>query len=129
MDTIGDFLTRIRNAGMARHEKVDIPSSNVRVGIAKVLKDSGYIKNYKVVKDGKQGMMRVYLSYNGSGKHIIEKLQRVSKPGRRFYVNSNDIPNPKSGYGLAILSTNKGILSGRQALENKVGGELLCSVW
>ncbi len=128
MDTIGDFLTRIRNAGMARHEKVDIPASNVRMGIAQVLKDSGYIKNFKVVKDGKQGVMRVYLSYT-NGKHTIEKLNRASSPGRRLYVQVGDIPNVKAGYGLAILSTNRGILSGKQAIEKKVGGELLCTVW
>lgn len=128
MDTIGDFLTRIRNAGMARHDKVDVPSSNIRVGIAQVLKDGGYIENFKVVKDGKQGIMRVYLKYE-DGKSKIVKLQRASTPGRRLYVSHDKIPNPRSGYGMAILSTNKGILSGNQAIQNRVGGELLCTVW
>lgn len=129
MDTIGDFLTRIRNAQAARHEKVDVPASNMREGIAKVLKDQNYISNYKVVKDSKQGMMRVYLKYKDSGKPSINKLKRYSKPSRREYVKVSDVPNIRAGYGLAILSTSKGILSGGQAKEQNVGGELLCVVW
>lgn len=128
MDTIGDFLTRIRNAQAARHEKVDVPASRMREGIAKVLKDQNYISNYKVVKDSKQGMMRVYLRYN-EGEPTIETLKRYSKPSRREYVKAGDIPNIRSGYGMAILSTSKGILSGGQAKEQNVGGELLCVVW
>ena len=129
MDTIGDFLTRIRNAGMARHEKVDVPSSNVRVGMAKVLQEAGYIKNFKVAKDGKQGVMRVYLKYDDNGGHLINKVSRVSRPSRRMYVKSSDVPKVRSGYGLAILSTNKGILSGDEASSLNVGGEVLCRVW
>lgn len=129
MDTIGEFLTRIRNACKAGHEKVDIPSSNVRQGMADILRDAGYIRNFKVVQDGKQGMMRVYLKYNSTGKPAIESIQRVSRPGCRRYTNAEKIPNVRSGFGLVILSTNKGILSGQQAKEQKVGGEILCSVW
>lgn len=129
MDTIGDFLTRIRNAGMARHEKLDIPSSNLREGIAKVLQMSGYIRDFKTAKDGKQGVMRVYLKYDKNGKHVIKHLSRVSRPSCRKYVRAGDIPNYRSGYGLAILSTNKGILSGEEANTQNVGGELLCKVW
>lgn len=129
MDTIGDFLTRIRNAQAARHEKVDVPASNMREGIAKVLKEQNYISNYKVVKDSKQGMMRVYLRYNESGKPSISRLKRYSKPSRREYVKAGDIPNIRAGYGLSILSTSKGILSGGQAKEKNLGGELLCVVW
>ena len=129
MDTIGDFLTRIRNAHAARHEKVDVPASNVRQGIAKVLQDKNYIKNFKVVKDGKQGMMRVYLNYKNDGKPAISRLKRYSRPSRREYVKANDIPNIRAGYGMAILSTSKGIMSAGQAKENNVGGELLCVVW
>lgn len=128
MDTIADFLTRIRNAGLAKHEKVDVPSSNIRVGIAQVLKDSGYIDNFKVVKDGKQGTMRLYLRYE-DGKCKITNLRRASTPGRRLYVSHDKIPNPRSGYGMSILSTNKGILSGKSAIQNRVGGELLCTIW
>lgn len=129
MDTIGDFLTRIRNAHEARHEKVDIPASNVRQGIAKVLQEQDYISNFKVVKDGKQGMMRVYLKYRDDGKPTIVRLKRYSKPSRREYVKVDDIPNIRAGYGLAILSTSQGIMSGGQAKEKNVGGELLCVVW
>lgn len=129
MDTIGDFLTRIRNAQAARHEKVDVPASNLRKGIAQVLKDQNYINNFKVVKDSKQGVMRVYLNYDEKGKPVMSRLQRYSKPSRRQYVKAGDIPNIREGYGLAILSTSKGILSGGQAKEQNVGGELLCVVW
>lgn len=129
MDTIGDFLTRIRNAQAARHEKVDVPASNMREGIAKVLKEQNYISNYKVVKNSKQGMMRVYLKYDAEGKGSMSNLKRYSKPSRREYVSVKNVPNIRSGYGLAILSTSKGILSGGQAKEQNVGGELLCVVW
>ena len=129
MDTIGDFLTRIRNAQAARHEKVDVPASNMRVGIANVLKDQNYISNFKVVKDSKQGMMRVYLKYNEEGKPAMARMKRYSKPSRREYVKAGSIPNIRAGYGLAILSTSKGILSGGQAKEQNVGGEILCMIW
>ena len=129
MDTIGDFLTRIRNAGLSRHEKVDIPSSNVRMGIANVLRDSGYIKNYKVVRDGKQGIMRVYLKYRPDGNHVITSVERRSRPGRRYYVPKDKIPSVRSGYGLAVLSTSQGIMSGADATTKSVGGELICTLW
>ena len=129
MDTIGNFLTRIRNAGMARHEKVDLPNSNMRQGIAKVLQENGYIRSYKVARDGKQGVMRVYLKYNEKGEHTITNLNRISRPSRRRYVKSNDIPEVRSGFGLSILSTNRGILSGDEAKTQKLGGELLCNIW
>jgi small subunit ribosomal protein S8 len=129
MDTVGDFLTRIRNAAMARHEKVDVPSSNLRKGIAKILMDNGYIKNFREANDGKQGVMRVYLNYDSRGNTVISKLQRVSTPGKRVYVKSSEIPKVRSGYGLAIISTSKGILSGKDATQSKVGGEYLLKVW
>lgn len=129
MDTIGDFLTRIRNAGMAGHEKVDVPSSKMRQGLAAVLQERGYIRDFKVAKDGKQGLMRVYLKYTAEGEHVINKLSRVSTPGKRIYVKSKEIPSVRSGYGLAILSTNRGVVSGESAAEQKLGGELLCKVW
>ena len=129
MDTIGDFLTRVRNAGMAKHEKVDVPCSNMRVGIAKVLQEAGYIRSYKTAKDGKQGLMRVYLRYDKKGHHAITKVNRVSHPGKRIYVGAAEVPKVRSGYGLAILSTNEGVVSGEQAVEKNVGGEVLCQVW
>ena len=129
MDTVGDFLTRIRNAGIAKHEKVDIPSSNLRNGIAEQLKVAGYIRSYKVVKDDKQGVMRVYLKYNSEGEHVITNVQRVSRPSKRVYVGSKDVPKVRSGYGLSILSTNKGVLSGEEAEKTNVGGEIICKIW
>ena len=129
MDTVGEFLTRIRNAGMAKHEKVDIPSSNLRKGIAKILMENGYIKNFREASDGKQGVMRVYLNYDARGDTVISKLQRVSTPGKRVYVKSSEIPQVRSGYGLAIISTSKGVMSGKDAAKGKVGGEYLIKVW
>ncbi|MFK8137293.1 MAG: 30S ribosomal protein S8 [Bdellovibrionales bacterium] len=129
MDTVADFLTRIRNAGTAGHEKVDIPASNVRKGIAEVLRESGYIRNFKVVSDGKQGVMRVYLKTTKAGEPVIERLERVSRPGKRIYVKAKGIPKVRSGYGMAILSTSQGIMSGTQATEKALGGEYLAKVW
>jgi small subunit ribosomal protein S8 len=129
MDTISEFLTRVRNAGLAKHEKVDVPSSNLRVGLATVLRDSGYIRNFKVVKDGKQGIMRIYLNYSDDGAHAISDLKRVSRPGRRLYVRCEQIPNVRSGYGMSILSTSKGIMGSTEATAKKLGGELLCTIW
>ncbi|MCB0369996.1 MAG: 30S ribosomal protein S8 [Bdellovibrionales bacterium] len=129
MDTIGQFLTSIRNAGAAKLDKVDIPSSGVRTGIAKILQDEGYIKTFKVAKDSKQGVMRVYLKYDDNGNHVITNIQRVSTPGRRVYSKATDIPYVRSGYGFSILSTNKGIVSSRNAKQLKLGGEILCEIW
>ena len=129
MDTISEFLTRIRNAGLAKHEKVDVPSSNMRVGLANVLQTNGYINSFKVVKDGKQGIMRIYLKYNEDGRHAIEAIDRRSRPGRRYYVQCSQIPNVRSGFGISILSTSKGILGSKEATDKKLGGELLCTVW
>lgn len=129
MDTVGEFLTRIRNAGLARHEKLDIPASNARVGIAKILLESGYIRSFKVARDGKQGVMRVYLKYNEKGRPLISAVDRVSRPGRRIYVKAKDIPSVRNGYGISILSTNRGIVDGDKAKQENLGGELLCQVW
>jgi small subunit ribosomal protein S8 len=129
MDTIGEFLTRIRNAGMARHEKLDVPASNLRVGIAKILLETGYIRSFKVAKDGKQGIMRVYLKYNDKGKPLISAVDRVSRPGRRVYVKASDIPSVRNGFGISILSTNRGIVNGDTAKQDNLGGELLCTLW
>jgi small subunit ribosomal protein S8 len=129
MDTISEFLTRIRNAGQSRHEKIDMPSSNMRMGIAKILQETGYIRSYKTARDGRQGIMRLYLKYDEKGHHAISNVERVSRPGRRVYVGSTQIPNIRSGYGVTILSTNKGIMSGEQAKSSNLGGELLCKLW
>ena len=129
MDTIGDFLTRIRNGAAANHEKVDVPNSKMRMGIAEVLQKSSYISNYKVVKDGKQGMMRVYLKYNESGQPAFLKMRRVSRPGLRQYVRADKIPNIRAGYGMAIMSTSKGVMSGGEAKKQNLGGEILCMIW
>ncbi len=129
MDTIGDFLTVIRNGVKAGPDKVDVPSSKMKEAIAEVLKKTEYINNFKVVKDGKQGVMRVYLNYSEIGKPKIEGIRRMSRPGRRYYVNSEKIPNVRSGYGLSILSTSKGVMSGGEAKKQNLGGELICLVW
>ena len=129
MDMVGDFLTRIRNAHMGGHKKVDVPSSNIRKGIARVLEEQSYIEKFKVIKDSKQGMMRVYLKYDEKGRPSLSRIKRYSRPGRREYVKVDGIPNVRAGYGLAILSTSQGIMSGGQAREKNVGGELLCVVW
>jgi len=129
MDTIAEFLTRVRNAGLAKHEKVDIPSSNVRMGIAKILQETGYIRSFKTARDGKQGIMRVYLKYNEKGRPVINAIKRASRPGRRLYIKSTEIPSVRSGYGIAIISTNRGIMSGDEAKKENLGGELICQVW
>ena len=128
-DPIADLLTRIRNAGMAQHPKMDIPSSNVKVAIAEVLKDLGYIKNFKVINDDLQGILRLYLKYDGQNTAVINEITRVSKPGRRVYVGQDEIPRIKNGLGAAILSTSKGVMDDVAAREAKVGGEVLCTVW
>jgi small subunit ribosomal protein S8 len=129
MDTIGEFLTRIRNAGMAGHEKVDVPASKMREGIAGILREEGYIRNFKTVKDGRQGMMRVYLKYKMSGEPAIAKLERVSKPGRRKYLKSADIQKVRNGFGTAVITTSKGVMTGDKAQAEGVGGEILFNVW
>jgi small subunit ribosomal protein S8 len=128
-DPIADMLTRIRNAGMAQHPKLDIPSSNVKVAVAEVLKNLGYIKNFKVISDDLQGVLRVYLKYDDNNRNVIHEITRVSKPGRRVYVGHNEIPRVKSGLGAAILSTSQGVMDDVAAREAKVGGEVLCTIW
>ena len=128
-DPIADLLTRIRNAGRAKHPKLDIPSSNVKVAIVESLKDLGYIKNYKVIADDKQGILRIYLKYDEENLHVIHEIKRVSTPGRRVYVRNEDIPRVKNGLGAAILSTSQGVISDAAAREAKVGGEVICTIW
>ena len=128
-DPIADMLTRIRNANMVKHQKVDIPSSNMKVNLANVLRAEGFIKNYKVIADQKQGILRVYLKYIDEKDSVINEIKRVSKPGGRVYVKSEDIPKVKSGMGIAILSTSKGLLTDKAAREAQVGGEFICTIW
>jgi small subunit ribosomal protein S8 len=128
-DPIADMLTRIRNGSKAKLEKVDIPSSKLKLEIAKILKDEGYIKNLKMVKDRRQGVIRVYLKYTDDELPVIQGLRRVSRPGNRVYVGNDRIPRVMGGLGTAILSTPKGVQSGKQAKKDNVGGEVLCHVW
>lgn len=128
-DPIADMLTRIRNASKAKLEKVDIPSSKLKLEIAKILKDEGYIKNLKMVKDRRQGVIRVYLKYTDEESPVIQGLKRVSRPGCRVYAGNDAIPKVLAGLGVAILSTPKGIQTGKQAKKDNVGGEVLCHVW
>jgi small subunit ribosomal protein S8 len=129
-DPMADMLSRLRNANKAKHEKVDIPASNLKVHLARILKEEGYIKNYKLIKDGKQGILRIYLKYEGeTKKQVIKGIKTVSRPGLKRYVPSREIPYVLRGLGISILSTSRGVLTDREARKLKVGGELICSVW
>lgn len=128
-DPIADMLTRVRNALTAGKEKVDIPASALKEGIARILRDEGYIINYRLIEDSRQGVIRITLKYGESERPAIEKLQRVSRPGRRVYVGTDEIPRVLNGMGIAILSTSKGILTDRDSRAQNVGGELLCYIW
>ncbi len=128
-DPIADLLTRIRNASMAKLQKLDVPSSNMKVSIANVLRSAGFIKNYKVIADQKQGILRIYLKFIDEKEPVINEIKRVSRPGSRRYVKSDEIPSVKNGMGIAILSTSKGILADKAAREAGVGGEILCTIW
>jgi len=128
-DPLADMLTRIRNAGMVRYETVDVPMSNLKIGVAKVLRDEGYIKDYQVVEDSKQGTLRIELKYGPHDERVISGLRRVSKPGLRKYVKADDIPKVMSGLGISILSTSRGIITDREARRLRIGGEILCEAW
>lgn len=127
-DPIADMLTRIRNANSARHETVDVPASNMKKAIAAILLEEGYIKNYQVIEDGKQGIIRIALKYVGKEK-VISGIQRVSKPGLRIYKNTEELPKVLKGLGIAIVSTSKGIMTDKKARQENVGGEVLAFVW
>jgi small subunit ribosomal protein S8 len=130
-DPIADMLTRIRNGIQSRHDRVEMPSSKLKVEVAKILKSEGFISNYKVVEeDGKpQASLRVYLKYSENGEPVIHGIERVSRPGRRVYRGKAEIPQVLGGLGLAIVSTSKGVLSGAEAARTGIGGEVLCQVW
>jgi small subunit ribosomal protein S8 len=129
MDTIGEMLTILRNGARARLEKVDLPSSKTRENLAKILSSTGMVRSFKVAKDSKQGLMRIYLKYDENGISAFSQLKRVSTPGRRSYVGSDEIPVVRSGTGFCILSTNKGLMTGTEARKTNLGGELVCMVW
>lgn len=128
-DPIADMLTRIRNAGKAKLNSVDIPGSKVKTELAKVMKSEGFIRNYKFIKDGKQGILRVYLKYGDDQSHVILEMKSVSKPSRRIYMGANDVKPIYNGMGIAILSTSKGILTDKQARKENIGGEVLCTMF
>lgn len=128
-DPIADMLTRIRNGFRQRHESVEVPTSKIKLEIVKVLKEEGYIKKYEHKSHDNKKFMKVILKYTPKGDSVIEGLQRVSKPGRRIYISKQDIPKVMNGMGVSIISTNQGIVTGKQARMSNVGGELLCKVW
>ena len=128
-DTIADMLTRIRNASAAKHSTIDVPCSNVKKQIAQILVDEGYIKNFRVIEDNKQGIIRITLKYTENKSQVITGLRRVSKPGLRIYSNCKDMPKVMKGLGIAIVSTSKGIMTDKKARELHVGGEILAFVW
>ena len=128
-DPVADMLTRIRNANTAKHESVDVPASNLKKAIAKILLDEGYIKSYEVVEDGTQGVIRIQLKYLAGKEKVISGLRRVSKPGLRVYAGADELPKVLKGLGIAIVSTSKGVMTDKKARSLHVGGEVLAFVW
>lgn len=128
-DPVADALTRLRNANAAGHEKVDIPSSRLKVEIARILKEEGFVTSYKVIDDPKQAILRVYLKYGPGNERVIRGITRTSRPGLRVYTRTRKIPRVLSGMGIAILSTSKGVMTDQEARRQAVGGEVLCYVW
>jgi small subunit ribosomal protein S8 len=128
-DPVADFLTRIRNAHRARHQKLDVPASRLKGEIARILKEEGYIANFKPVEEGGLKLIRVYLKYGVNNESAIRDLQRVSRPGCRVYVGKDEIRRVQGGLGISIMTTPKGVMTGRQARREGVGGEILCEVW
>ena len=128
-DPIADMLTRVRNAITARHPKVDIPASKLKTEIARILKEEGYIANYKVAEEGVKKVIKIYLKYAPDNSPVITKIERVSRPGCRNYAGKNEIPRVQGGIGISILTTPAGVMTGRKARKEGVGGEVLCKVW
>jgi len=128
-DTIADMLTRIRNASSAKHESVDIPASNMKKSIAKILLEEGYIKSIQEIDDGKQGIIRVTLKYTGNKQNVITGIKRISKPGLRVYAGKDEIPKVLGGLGIALLSTSRGIMTDKKARYEGIGGEVLAFIW
>ena len=128
-DPIADFLTRIRNANQAKHEVLEVPASNIKKGIAEILKHEGFVKNVEIIEDDKQGIIRVFLKYGPNGEKVITNLKRISKPGLRVYKKREDLPKVLNGLGIAILSTSEGLLTDKEARQKNVGGEVIAYVW
>jgi small subunit ribosomal protein S8 len=128
-DPIADLLTRIRNAHRAKHDRLDVPASNLKMEVCRILKEEGYIKNAEMVEGDPRPLIRVYLAYNKEGKPGIERMQRVSTPGRRVYRGADDIKPVLNGLGVGIVSTSQGLMTDRQARQRRVGGEVLCEIW
>lgn len=128
-DPIADLLTRIRNANSAKHETVEVPSSNMKKAIVEILNEEGYIKNYQVIDDGKQGIIRITLKYGQNHEKALTGLKRVSKPGLRIYAGADELPRVLKGLGIAIISTSKGIMTDKKARKENVGGEVLAYIW
>lgn len=129
IDPIGDLLTQVRNAANAKHKKVDLPPSQVKIAIVDIWKNTGFIKGYKLYQHESKGVLRVYLKYAEKGRSVIQGIRRVSKPSRRVYASHDKIPKVRNGLGMSIISTSKGVLTDIVARENKVGGEVLCTIW
>lgn len=128
-DPIADMLTRIRNANMVYHESVDVPASNLKKELARILKDEGFVRDYRIIDDGKQGIVRLYLKYGADRQRVISGLKRISKPGRRVYARRDQIPRVLGGLGVAVMSTSAGVMTDREARQRGVGGEVVCYVW
>jgi len=128
-DPIADMLTKVRNAAMSRHEKVDVPTSKMKLEIVKILKTEGYIKNFKKVNQDGMNVIRIFLKYDEQNAPVIHGIQKISTPGRRVYSGYKDLPRKFNGYGTVIVSTSSGITTGKKASEKMVGGELICTVW
>ena len=128
-DPVADMLTRIRNAASSRHQKVDVPASKLKTEIARILKEEGYISNYKAVEEEGHKIVRIYLKYSGGNESTISNLARISRPGCRVYVRRSEIPRVLGGMGINILTTPRGVMTGRQARKQGLGGEVLCEVW
>ena len=128
-DPIADMLTRIRNANVVKHETVDVPASNMKKELSRILLEEGFIRGYDVIEDGKQGIIRILLKYGQTGERVISGLKRISKPGMRVYADKHEVPRVLNGLGISIISTSKGILTDKQARKANVGGEVICYVW
>lgn len=128
-DPIADYLTRIRNANMAKHDSVEIPASNIKKSISEILKREGFIRDYEVEDDNKQGVIKVFLKYGPNGERVISGLKRISKPGLRNYVSAEDLPKVLNGLGIAIVSTSAGVITDKEARQKNVGGEVIAYIW
>ena len=128
-DPVADFLTRIRNGNMVMHQTVEVPGSKMKIGLAKILKEEGYIKDFEYIEDGKQGVIRIYLKYGPNKEKVITGLKRISKPGLRVYVQKDEVPKVLGGLGTAIVSTSKGLMTDKRARKEGLGGEVICYIW